>query len=59
MEALSTWRRFGCFCHLLSGQEESSRRKETLRLETEAELRTRRMEVEREMDAAKLQVEKA
>lgn len=37
-------------------QEESARRREALRLETERELRTRKMELEQEMDAAKLQV---
>lgn len=36
-------------------QEESLRRREALRLETEKELRNRRMELEREMDAEKLQ----
>lgn len=37
-------------------QEESTRRREALRLETETQLRRRRMELEKELDAQKLQV---
>lgn len=37
-------------------QEESTRRREALRLETESQLRKRRMDLEQEMEAQKRQV---
>lgn len=37
-------------------QEEATRRREALRLETETQLRRRRMELEQEVDAQKLKV---
>lgn len=40
----------------LSFQEDSTRRREALRLENETKLRRRRMELEKELDAQKLEV---